>query len=130
VAVFFTLVGLAQACLYGGKDPRKASVVAGGVCCAAACMLALLVLFIGAILSPYPPDVPEVLWMVLGLPFYTATAALVGGILGYVAGCLVAAVFLGKRPDLPETDDHRCESPDPLRPDRPNTGPSEDPPGG
>jgi hypothetical protein len=86
VSLFVTLVGLGQALLFRGRSPRAASAVAG--------VLAFLVCGIAAVLmSPYPRTNHVIYWTdtVIGL----ATGSLCPGtILGYLAGTLVAGVFL------------------------------------
>ena len=108
VAMFFTGVGLAQAFLYSGNKPRKASIVAGSVLCASipvATMVAGLWLGRGNF---------DIFMFIARYAVLAAVLALVGGLLGYVTGCLIASIFLGKRSSLPEADDLRSETPDPL----------------
>ena len=75
VAGFFTFVGLAQALLFGGKAPRAASIVAGVVCWGAIQFVQGILVFDHSL---------ELL--VFG--------SVCGAILGYVAGALIAGVFL------------------------------------
>lgn len=125
VAVFVTVVGLAQAILYSGKKPRKASVVAGSAVCALVSMIWCLSLLFAVGVRPGIGNV-------ISLAFFFAVATVfwagVGGVFGYLAGCLIAGVFLGKRVDLPEADDHASEISDPLAPEDTQIGPPEDPP--
>ncbi len=89
-AVFFTLVGLGQMLLFRGKKPRLASFVVGGaISCLFALGNGLMWLFHGA-----PLDVCSA----LGMFFILLLAFLEGGLLGYVAGCLLAGVFLLLKP--------------------------------
>lgn len=122
VGVFVTVVGLAQAILYSGKKPRKASVVAGSAVGVVVSMIwcVFLVFAVGGR--------PRIGGFLCWFPLWIAFCAGVGAVLGYVAGCLIASVFLGKRVDLPEADDRRSETPDPLAPEDPQIGPPEDPP--
>ena len=122
VGVFVTVVGLAQAILFSGKSPRKASVVAGSaVGAVVATMWCLFLVFVvpgglgvGGFLSLFPA--------------FIAFCAGVGAVLGYLAGCLIAGVFLGKPVDLPEADDRGSEAPDPLSREGTQLGSPEDPP--
>ena len=98
---FITLVGLAQPILFGGKRPREASQITGGV---AAIVIAFLL-----------PDSTGF----CALPFFL----LFGVLLGYLAGALVGGVFLvadavrgaitSMFPDEPELQDE-AESSHPL----------------
>ncbi len=108
VAVFFTVVGLAQVFLYSGKKPRKASIVAGSVLCASIPVVTMVAgLWLGR-------GNFNVVMFITRFAVFAAVLALVGGLLGYVTGCLIASVFLGKRSNLPEAEDDRLEIPDPL----------------
>jgi len=91
VSVFVAGVAACQALLYGGKNPRKASYVGG------AAMYGLAVV-VTALVTGYRQHsaVPAIGMMICG----SVGALVVGGPLGYVAGCLVAGVFLvRKEPD-------------------------------
>ncbi len=124
VGVFVVLVGLAQVFLFSGKKPRKASVVAGSA-------VGALIVVVGFLVDLFTGGVPfgDILFgMFFALPVMTGISALLGGVLGYMAGCLIAGVFLGKRVDLPEADDRRSETPDPLCPEGTELGSPEDPP--
>lgn len=68
VAGFFTCVALAQAIMFGGRAPRAASIVAGGSYCA--------------------------LFALSADPAGLCIGVVYGGILGYLAGILIASVFL------------------------------------
>jgi putative addiction module component (TIGR02574 family) len=81
VAGFITFVGIGQAILFGGKKPRAASIIVGTV-------------IYGLSMLVY--------WIILGPRMYAASELLVagtlliigGGILGYLAGACVGAVFM------------------------------------
>ena len=121
VAGFVTVVGLSQAILFSGKRPRRASVVTGSVLCA-------LMPVVGFLVFVPNPGRHLGLDVVLILAVQTALSAVAGGIFGYVVGCLVAAIFLGKGSSLPEAGDHPSEPADPFCPDAPIIGPPDDPP--
>jgi len=126
VAGFVTVVGLSQAILFSGKRPRRASVVAGAALGALVPAVGSLVLHFteGPHLAMHDLAIGAVFFVVATLIY-----AVVGGILGYLVGCLVAAIFLGKRSTLREASDHPSEPPDPFRPDGPKIGSPADPPG-
>jgi|SRR5688572_2787923 len=81
VASFITFVGVSQAILFGGKKPRAASIIVGTV-------------IYGVSMLVY--------WIILGPRMYPASELLIagtlliigGGILGYLAGACVGAVFM------------------------------------
>jgi hypothetical protein len=88
-AVFFVVIGVSQATLFKGKDPRRASILAGlafgvvvlwGYTLCVLCYEASGPLPFGAVLA--------------SLCVATLVGALLGGIAGYVAGGLLAGVFL------------------------------------
>lgn len=86
VGLFVTLVGLAQALLFRGKSPRLASIVAGP--------LAFLVCGIASLLtSPYPRT-HEVIYWTNAVLVLAVGGLCPGTIFGYLAGTLVAGVFL------------------------------------
>jgi len=117
VAVFITVVGLAQAILFSGKKPRRASMVTGGA------IFVLLMLLLGA-------DLVGWAWRndLFTLGILLVFWAILGAGLGYAAGCLIAAVFLGRRSDVSKAEHDRFEMPDPLSPEDAEIGPPEDPP--
>jgi len=88
--LFIGLVGLGQVILFGGREPRRASVVVGaaaGVCIA--------------------------LWAAMHEPIHLREATIVlvvlvafGALFGYLAGGLLAAVFLIRGRDLDEDEEH------------------------
>ncbi|MBN2477264.1 MAG: hypothetical protein JXB62_21835 [Pirellulales bacterium] len=99
IVVFLFAVGAAQALFFGGKRPREASILAGfflGPLTAVA--------FVGYLVwrrgwNPYYP----IDWIAISLGLLALSA--VGAGLGYVGGCLIASVFLGKRPSEPAAED-------------------------
>lgn len=90
VAVFFTVVGAAQMLLFGGRRPREASIIAGAVFCGAMSAVGHLIAWFpeGGSLGFHPFAI--IGWLLCS----TLGLALVGVLLGYVAGCLTAGVFL------------------------------------
>ncbi|MEN6493863.1 MAG: GNAT family N-acetyltransferase [Thermoguttaceae bacterium] len=84
VVGYVTVIGLGQAILFGGKKPRLASYLVGAAVCLVLYMLTFwrAILLIGSWKS-----FPELLSIV----FWSLT---VGGLSGYVTGCLVGGVFL------------------------------------
>jgi hypothetical protein len=81
VAGFVTLIGISQALLFGGNQPRLASLLAGTVLYSIA-MLAYW-------LAGGPRLMPTSAFLALG------TSVLIGGaILGYLSGTLIGGVFL------------------------------------
>jgi len=90
VALFFTVVGAAQMLLFGGRKPREASLIAGAVFWGAAPTVGFLI----ARFSIGSPPGAQPFAIVGGLLCGTLGSALLGVVLGYVAGCLTAGVFL------------------------------------
>ncbi|MGA2062098.1 MAG: hypothetical protein ABSG67_16560 [Thermoguttaceae bacterium] len=89
IAVFFIGIGVAQMALFGGNEPRKASWIAGfplGFVCCLGGMIAYSLLdhspvpFGGSHTDNILGNV--IVWTILGGPC------------GYVAGCLIASIFL------------------------------------
>jgi hypothetical protein len=80
-----TAVG--QMFLFKGKDPRRASLVVGSLCCSLGPLLVSLVFATGVAGPENRPNLVSVLSMV----FY---GVLLGWIAGYCAGCAVASVLL------------------------------------
>ncbi|MEN6452405.1 MAG: hypothetical protein ABFC96_18105 [Thermoguttaceae bacterium] len=101
IAVFFAGVGLSQATLFKGRDPRHASLVGGLVM---GPIVAIGVAILGSIYGGKTPQefnsedaaTFAVIFFLFGAPF------------GYLAGCVLAAVFLvHKEPDNePAAEDH------------------------
>jgi hypothetical protein len=96
VAVFVAGVGVAQSLLFKGQAPRKASVLVGGPLCYSIC---LGVMFVYMWSLGYPGALHELFALAVLMAF---PCVIFGAMLGYLAGCLIAAVFLG---DRRETDD-------------------------
>lgn len=113
-----------QMFLLGGKDPRRASLIVGVVCCP---LLAVFVLEVGNENRFRRPEPVEIIAV-------TFTGLLFGAPLGYSAGCVVAGVLLLM--DLTESKLvrwRRVRQPDddpwpPPRPERPTLLPGASPP--
>jgi hypothetical protein len=91
ITLFIAGVAVCQAVLYGGKNPRKASFV-GGIA-----MYGLLTL-VAALVEGYRHG--DMLRAIELSPCSTIGVVIAGGSLGYIAGCLIAGVFLlRKEPD-------------------------------
>jgi drug/metabolite transporter superfamily protein YnfA len=93
VGGFLIVIALAQMVLFQGKKPRLASFMAGGVYCSA--------LVVGASVVSAAQGRPPPANFLIG-PF------LFGGLLGYLAGCVLAGVFLllkSLHQQEPESDD-------------------------
>ncbi len=88
LAVFFTLVGLGQMLLFGGKKPRLASFLVGGVACCAPVLA-------GAVADVVASGGFQLIELMVPALLF---AFLFGGVMGYVAGCLLAGVFLLLKP--------------------------------
>ncbi len=87
VAVLFLAVTLAQIVLFRGKQPRKASFVAGGV----VFPLEILVLMLLVMPRWLQKDGPETVFLIF---FFGLVLSVPGGVLfGYLAGCVMAGVF-------------------------------------
>jgi hypothetical protein len=107
VGIFVAGIGVAQAVLFGGKQPRAASIVAGSFFCPVICLV--IVLGIARAQGGFFAD--NLSLVIVGVLF---GAILVGAELGYAAGCLVAAVFLGGQHDAEGRENGRVEAVDPL----------------
>ena len=87
IALFFTVIGVVQAVLFKGRNPRRASIVTG-----AGLGFLLSVIGVGYMVwwshSIYPTRLIGIVIFVVGL--YT----FIGAIFGYLAGGLIAGVFL------------------------------------
>ncbi len=77
------IVGISQAVLFGGQNPRMASVVTGA-------SIGLL----AAIFIPALESSPRLHNSFLSFPFAAIFGAIGGAIYGYIAGLLIAGVFL------------------------------------
>jgi Putative addiction module component len=88
IAIFVTAVGLAQAFLFGGRKPRRASVISGGV---VACLLAGGQTYWYLLDSKYPEGVA---WA----PYVAIAATIIGAvhgiIFGYIVGRLIGLLFV------------------------------------
>jgi hypothetical protein len=82
-AGFFTIIAIAQAILFGGRNPRKASIATGVV------VVSLVSMFMPALKSS-PARHSDALDFV----FVSIVGAIGGAIYGYVAGALIGGVFL------------------------------------
>lgn len=81
---FFTVIGLGQMLLFGGRHPRRASIVTGAV------TMPLLVLGTMALEAIRGHAHGDMFCVFLG-------AAIYGAFMGYLAGMLIASVFLAGR---------------------------------
>jgi hypothetical protein len=99
VAVFVAGVGVAQSLLFKARAPRRASIVAGGVLFFVV-YYGMIVIEMGMPRSAH--NVMKLLNLAMEIAFFSAIG---GGILGYLAGCLIAAVFLSKRRETDSKQD-------------------------
>ena len=107
VSLFFVLVGTGQAVLFRAQEPRAASVLAGLVAGpVVAVLMVLLEMNFGA--AAGTDDFLDVTAMALLL-------GLMGAPCGYLAGGLLAAIFLVRGPDLQDAE--------PAPPDPPEDAP-------
>jgi hypothetical protein len=91
ISGFMLTVAACQALLFGGRNPRKASFIAGMAMYALAAVATALIDAFQRSNLFFP--IEELLCGAFG-------AVVVGGPLGYAAGCLIAAIFLvRKEPD-------------------------------
>jgi hypothetical protein len=84
IAVFFAGIGVAQMSLFGGNEPRRASWIAGfplGFVCGLGGMITASIFHLA------PARSGEILVV-------SIVCAIMGGPCGYIAGCLVAGIFL------------------------------------
>ena len=113
IATFFTGVGLGQAILYEGRSPRKASAVTGMV-------LYPVLLIVGAVIMahndrtiPDPSENPLLFAVVVVLAGFLVAFYFLSGFgagAGYLAGGLIAGVFLLFNKVQPPLDDPEEES--------------------
>ncbi len=104
VAVFFAGTGLAQMFLFGGREPRKASVVGGF----------FLGLIIGLAAVIIAQQTRNSFGSRSGFEYYNTiscafVAMIFGGPLGYIAGCLSAGIFLVRERESAESGDDRMK---------------------
>jgi hypothetical protein len=100
IVVFFTGIGVAQMFLFHGDDPRGASWIAGiplGFFCGLA----------GSLIAKWTGETFFSFWDIVPA---TIGCTIIGGPCGYIAGCLVAGIFLvrereGDEEDTPDTTD-------------------------
>jgi len=106
IAVFFTGVATAQALLFGGRDPRKASIVAGLVLCPT-------IILGGMVIAQawFGEDIPF-----FGMCMFVFLGLIFGGPLGYMAGVFGAAVFLVQPEESKAHDDATAGHADPFAP--------------
>ncbi len=108
VALFFTLVGLAQAVLFKGRNPRRASTLAGVVLCT------LLMLAGGIVDFRVGGGRPRTWQDRLVAIIFDPTAYVLSGfgaLPGYLAGGLIAGVFLFLNKVQPPLEDPVDEKP-------------------
>jgi hypothetical protein len=95
IAVFFAGIGVAQMSLFGGNEPRRASWIAGfplGFVCGLGGMIA----------ASMSHQLPSISGEILGVSIF---CAVLGGPCGYIAGCLVAGIFLVRERETDEEND-------------------------
>ena len=98
IAIYVTGVGLCQVLLYKGKNPRRASIVGGAVLCFAMTLVGISVAAFYHSRSMPPMPLFQMICIFLGTAIGSGTTGLLfGGLLGYLVGCLIAAVFLVKK---------------------------------
>ena len=96
VSAFFTVIGVAQAVLFKGRNPRRASVVAGSVACPVIAIIATIVA------APRGSN----MWVAYtGIVVCTSF----GAGFGYLAGGLIAGVFLFLNKVQPPLEDEEPE---------------------
>ena len=96
VATFVTGVGLAQALLFGGKQPRRASFLAGAVLLPSIFLVLESVVPLVQLATFGRLDAQLVAGFVIIGMLAAIPGPVVGGAFGYVAGCLIAGIFLRK----------------------------------
>jgi len=98
ISIFIGGIAACQSLMFKGKKPRLASVVGGVI------MLGLIDLVIGAVGLFSDPDFFGHAPIVILLATMVVQAVVLGGPLGYIIGCFVAAIFLvRKEPDDAES---------------------------
>ena len=136
VALFFTVVGLAQAVLFKGRNPRKASIVTGTVLGGLFIFVrnAIEIVRLFQLLSHLGPlTSPVIFRQFVILLVMTLCGVVFGALLGYLAGGLIAAVFLflnKVQPPLDDSDDGKpTEADDASEKPADNVAPSRPEPG-
>jgi hypothetical protein len=105
VSIFFAAVAAAQAILFGGQDPRKASWIAG--------FAVGPIVGIGSIVAAvyvakyWSAPFDRGPWNTEGVIAFSVIFIIFGGPLGYVAGCLMAGIFLVRERDSDAEADTR-----------------------
>jgi hypothetical protein len=110
VVIYFVIIGVAQAFLFKGNKPRKASVTVGGyiggffgLLCGGLIGTSILreiyngITFFGIVLGP--------IIFFGGILIGTAIGFINGCLDGYLAGCLIAGIFLVREQEPVEEDD-------------------------
>ncbi len=106
---FFTIVGLSQAILFKGRNPRWASIITGTILGPPAAMGVMLLAS-----APGLNSVDKLLaGLICGLPLWLA----LGGCFGYLAGGLIAGVFLLFNKVQPPLEDPEADESDARQPD-------------
>lgn len=127
VSLFVVVVGLAQAVLFSGKSPRKASIVAGsavGVLGTAGGFVWVLWTERGHL------AIGDIFAITFGFALMAIFWAFSGGVLGYLAGCLIAGIFLRRTGTQAEADRRRpaADASGIASPDEPSGTPNEEDP--
>jgi hypothetical protein len=86
IAGFVTVVGVAQAVVFGGRRPREASLLAGSLLCSGGCAIVIVWCYAAGTNAPGG-----------SLLIVTIFAPLLGAGLGYIAGCFIGGAFLSAR---------------------------------
>lgn len=97
---FFALIAIGQAVLFGGQKPRQASIVIGG---AVFTLFALGEIILFLVFAPRSPPAAAVPWLIFAL---IAQALILGPVFGYLAGGVIAGIFL-----VLDRIEHRRNSP-------------------
>ncbi len=98
ISIFVAGIAACQVLLYKGKNPRKASIIGGYI------MGGLIFVGVAIVGGFYRRDAWVVLLRLL-LPTLFFTVLLLGGPFGYLAGCMVAGIFLAWKDHDPEPAD-------------------------
>lgn len=89
VAVWVTLVGIGQAVLFGGKKPRLASAATGAALAATGALLGTMFFVFSQ-----APDLLDMLEAAFSGGVAVVFSTVFGAGFGYLAGCLLAAIFM------------------------------------
>jgi MFS family permease len=81
---FLALIAFAQAILYRGKNPRRASIVAGAIVCPVYAITASIILM----------ALTDDLNGRIDIPIYAIFVSVLGSLFGYLAGGVVGGIFL------------------------------------